>query len=64
LFDLSRFSFFPLFVYPSQSAIDTDKIIIDKETQDMLKALDFASLANVEVGQAAAPEQRRRAQQA
>ena len=32
-----------------QSAIDTDKISIDKDTQDMLKSLDFGNVANVEV---------------
>ena len=32
-----------------QSAIDTDKIAIDADTKEMLKAIDFGSLANVEV---------------
>jgi hypothetical protein len=34
---------------PLQSAIDTDKIAIDADTKEMLKAIDFGSLANVEV---------------
>jgi hypothetical protein len=56
---LSHYTMSPLFftpcsfyIYtpsPLQSAIDTDKIAIDADTKEMLKAIDFGSLANVEV---------------
>merc|ERR1711934_225655 len=34
---------------PDKSAIDTEKIQIDKDTQDMLRSLNFPDMAGVEV---------------
>ena len=47
-------------VHCLQSAIDTDKISIDADTQAMLKSLDFGHIANVELVQPFVEQQQRR----
>ncbi len=38
-----------LLLIPQQSAIDTDKITIDPDTEAMLKSMDFGKVSNLEV---------------
>jgi len=42
---------------PEFSQLDTETIEVDNDTKEMLKALDFANIANLQVVEAKAPNQ-------
>ncbi len=50
-YSLNGLSFFEIIRSSQKSALEQDVIVIDADTKDLLKALNFDELAGVEVGQ-------------